>query len=297
MKIAFMHVATLRKNGIDAAILDVHPDPKGNFFFSSDVPVEQLSAGSRFSASDVIVIPEAWHRELQIFERLALRKIVFCQNHFNVSFGLGERRDYSSYGVQTVFCCSNVIAEFLKSTLQLTGVPIVRNGIDRSLFRPAENKHLQIAYMPRKMRQEALFLIDTFKRRSRRFASTKWISIDRKTENEVATILGESSLFLSLARMEGFGLPPLEAMATDTLVVGFTGDGGADYATRDNGLWCAAEDWSCCLTALETALTWCEAQSPELRRRLAAGRQTVSAYSLAQMEADLVAFWKEELGF
>ena len=59
--------------------------------------------------------------------------------------------------------------------------------------------------------------------------------------------MGQSAVFLSTCYYEGFNLPPLEAMSCAALVVGFHGYGGLEYATPDNGLWCAQGDLQDCL--------------------------------------------------
>jgi glycosyltransferase involved in cell wall biosynthesis len=53
------------------------------------------------------------------------------------------------------------------------------------------------------------------------------------TEAETASVLRESAVFLSLNEREGFGLPPLEAMASGCVVVGFHGGCGRVYMRPD----------------------------------------------------------------
>ena len=48
-------------------------------------------------------------------------------------------------------------------------------------------------------------------------------------EAEVARRLSLSSLFFSFGYMEGFSLPPAEAMASENVVVGYSGFGGREY--------------------------------------------------------------------
>ncbi len=62
-------------------------------------------------------------------------------------------------------------------------------------------------------------------------------------EKEFAMELHNSDIFIAHSYPEGFNLPPLEAMALGTVVIGYTGGGGSDFMNcgdRDNCL--IAED-------------------------------------------------------
>jgi len=291
--IAREHVRVLVRNGFDAALLvrrDMRPD-----YFDAGVPT--LAMGEDFvpGPDDVLVIPEPWNDVLSAMADKPGRKVVFCQNHHYVFYGLGRAGSYADYGVSTVFCCGEVIADYLRTTLGVERVPVVHNGIDTDLFRPQAMKRRQIAVMPRKMPVETNFLRETFRRRHARYARIPWVTIDGAPRREVARVLGETAVFLALGRLEGFGLPPLEAMAAGCLVAGFTGGGGDEYATEENGFWCTAEDWIGCTDALARAFDACEAQDAAAVRRYRAGRATAARYSLARMERELLEFWRDEL--
>ncbi|HEV8377690.1 MAG TPA: glycosyltransferase, partial [Tepidisphaeraceae bacterium] len=53
--------------------------------------------------------------------------------------------------------------------------------------------------------------------------------INNLPEAQAAQILRESAIFMSFGHPEGFGLPPAEAMACATIVIGYDGRGGAEY--------------------------------------------------------------------
>lgn len=290
VRIAHHHVRMLRRHGFDAAILLTTNETKQ--FFEADVPVRMPGVNPR--AEDVFVVPEPWNDILKRFASTPARKVVFCQNHYYALHGLAGAKDYSAYGVSSVFCCGDVIATYLKEIIGMARAPVVHNGVDAAVFRPLPKKR-QIAYMPRKMAKEAQFIRDTFQRRHPRFARVPWVAIDNMPETEVARILGESDVFLSLSRLEGLGLPPLEAMAAGALVAGFLGDGGREFGTPDNGRWCAAEDWMGCVDALAAILTQLADDPAAAERQRQAGTATANAYSLERMERELLAFWREEL--
>lgn len=292
VRISHHHVGILARNGFDAAILLRQDRPQD--FFPADVPTQVFSTSFQFRDDDIFVVPEPWGDFLAQLAARPVRKVVFCQNHFYVSYGLGLHRDYSAYGVETVFCCGDVIAEFLRATFGLARVPIVHNAIDHTMFKPGP-KRLQIAYMPRKMAKEVDFIRMAFRLRHPQFASLPWLPIDMVVESEVARRLRESAIFLSLSRLEGVGLPPLEAMASRCLVVGFTGGGGLEFARDDNGFWCAPDDLVGAADALARAATMFESDPTGYKGRWEAGVQTASKYNLQRLEQELLAFWQEEV--
>lgn len=290
VRISHHHVQILCRNGFDACILLV--DGRRDSHFSSLVPTESLIPSFTIRRSDLVVIPEPWEQYIRQLGRHPIRRYVFCQNHFYIFHGLGRRASYADAGIDTVFCCSEVISEFLTGVMGLERAPVIHNAIDHELFKPTL-KRRQIAVMPRKMKIEAQFIAGSFRRRHPGLADVPWVEIVDKPEAEVARILGESAVFLALGRNEGFGLPPIEAMASGCLVVGFTGDGGRSFATPDNGLWCAPEDWLGCTDLIAQAIAQFDQDGG--RRMVAAGGATASEYTLARMERELVAFWDVEV--
>lgn len=292
VRISHHHVNILSQNGFDAAILLRQDRPQA--FFPAEVPIQVFTADFQFRSDDIFVVPEPWGDFLSHLAARPVRKIVFCQNHFYVSYGLRTHRDYGAYGVETVFCCGDVIAEFLRTTFGLARVPVVHNAIDHALFKP-KHKRVQIAYMPRKMAKEADFIRMAFRLRHPQYANVPWLPIDMVVEAEVARRLAESAIFLSLSRLEGVGLPPLEAMASGCLVVGFTGGGGLEFARPENGFWCAPDDLVGAADSLARAVAMFEADPASYETRRNAGVRTASQYSLQGLERELLAFWREEV--
>jgi glycosyltransferase involved in cell wall biosynthesis len=82
----------------------------------------------------------------------------------------------------------------------------------------------------------------------------EFLGIHNASESEVATQLRSSELFLSFARREGFGRPPVEALACGSSVIGFSGVAGTEvfestsaYEVRDGDILAlvgAVEDWA-----------------------------------------------------
>jgi Glycosyl transferases group 1 len=111
------------------------------------------------------------------------------------------------------------------------GAPVrrVHYGLDPTIHYPSgEPRPRRIAYMTRRRAGDAAKVLALLDRRG---ALDGWevAAISGKSETEVADILRGSRIFLSFSELEGFGLPPLEALACGCLVVGFNGFGGREF--------------------------------------------------------------------
>ena len=123
------------------------------------------------------------------------------------------------------------ISDVCRATAEMVGLSDIRNiplSIDADLFRHDSPKRPIIAYMPRRRGEEVHFVTTALRKRGR-VEDFELVAIDNLSHSEVAGTLREASIFLSFSQMEGFGLPPAEAMAAGCLVVGYTGVGGAEF--------------------------------------------------------------------
>ncbi|MBM3532098.1 MAG: glycosyltransferase family 4 protein [Alphaproteobacteria bacterium] len=287
----FRHVEILVKRGFDAHVYLLPGED--DVFVRHTVPVVDGRGRLEVRPDDIFVLPEPWPVHLPEILALPVRKFVFCQNHYLVFSGLGDAPSYRSMGIERVFAVSRTIAEFLERDCGATDVRVVPCVIDTGVFRPLA-KRRQIAFMPRKVGMElAEFIRGIFRSRYPAYAGIAWVPIDRMPIGEVAARLGEARWFLSLTYYEGFGLPPLEAMAADAIVAGFHGGGGLDYATPANGFWCPTGDFEGCVDALARAVE--AGDSGRGEDVVAAGRATVAKYGAAAQESALVDFWTEAL--
>jgi glycosyltransferase involved in cell wall biosynthesis len=177
------------------------------------------------------------------------KKVVFNQNWAYTYGGFtntiknlkNENKDillrrYQELGITDVLVVTDYIKEYLNygmnedNTLKFYKVSPY---LDLETFTPMpfENKKLQIAIMPRKNYnnfEEVLWVT-----RSKN-VSMNLIYINDMTEQQVAQIMKESKIFVSLGYPEGFGLPPLEAMACGCIVIGYHGNAGLEYMNDKN---------------------------------------------------------------
>lgn len=286
VKVIYEHVGHLVRNGYRAAVVHLHQGFTPAWF-QGDVPVLYCDSNLNLQPDDILVLPEDHAGFLELFCSTPLRKIVFCQNHHYYFEGLKNADSWHSLGVSGVMACSEVVADFLGTTMGISGVQTVHCAVS-PLFGCSSHKKLQIAYMPRKRPLEAQFIRGLCTHMLGPQFPVEWIALDGVPQHVVARTLSESSLFLSLSRLEGFGLPPLEAMASGCLVVGFTGFGGMEYATRENGFWCGEDDLVTCARTLAMAVRMVYEKHPDVSLITAAALSTAAAYTVQRQEQELL---------
>lgn len=286
----FSHVKVLNLLGFPAAV--VYPDRAAlPPWIEADVPVLFRSDAIVISERDFVVLPEVFSTTDQAW-RLSATRVLFCQNHFLMLHGLSGVRSWFDVGCRNAMACSQVVADALKLCFAFDDVPVIRCTVDRTVFRPAA-KRLQVCCIASKMLEEANLIYGFFRQLYPEYANVPWVGLQNVSRRDVANTMGVSSVFLSLNRREGLGLPPLEAMACNCLVTGFAGIGGKEYATPENGLWCEEEDLLGCAVKVGQALKLAEHGGPALRRYLAQGARTVERFSVEGMRSDLSRYWSE----
>lgn len=293
--VLYDHVGVLRRNGFDAFV--VHTTPNFRYpFGQTDVPVVDASSGLGVSRDDVLVVPEDHRAAIKSCGNTGCRKVLFCQNHYYVFQGLAPGETWKDFGISGYLCVSTPIQRAMKAWFGVDA-DIVRPGIDPVFFgdssRPPEFP-ITIACMPRKG-WDTLRLVRGLLAASGfdKSAAMSWLEIDGMTREQVATHLRQSHIFLSTGTYEGLGLPPIEAMAARCLVVGFTGGGGLDYASHENGVWVQDDDPWALATALKQTVAGLDDPNtrPALIAKCNAAHRTALKYNRDQFERDLILFW------
>jgi hypothetical protein len=185
---------------------------------------------------DVLVVPEFMYPEA-IAAFGARNCILAVQDVFGLMYASLRSPHWQGAepeGFSAIFSTSRASAAAVRTLFNVKGgsfrLPVCHDGLT---YNP--DKKLQIALMPRKRRVEARILAALIERHPD-LAGVPLVVIDRlPDEAEVHRLIRESLIFLSLSEREGFGLPPAEAMATGSLVIGYTGVGGEEFFTEETG--------------------------------------------------------------
>ena len=137
-----------------------------------------------------------------------------------------------------------------------------------------------------------------------------WIPVENLPPEGVARALRGADVFLATGFPEGFGLPPLEAMACGCVVAGFTGMGGWDYMRQSlpggweptfalpevpwggNGFFASDGDVWGAAVALKAA---CDClRDGTAREVVAAGLEAAAGYSPERQKRELLRLWEDE---
>lgn len=287
----YRHVEILAANGIEAYVA-LREKPKLDFYGTT---APALIGGVMPQQHDICVIPELYAGLVKVLMTTQAKRLMFCQNQYCLPFTANASVGISEFGVHGIVVSSVAIQDFFRDVYGLSGLPLIPYAIDTKRFSAPARKSRQIAFMPRKLPEDAHFIANAFRRRHPHYADLRWVAIDGVTQAQAAKLMSDSALFLSLSHKESFGLPPLEAMSCGCLVSGYHGDGGREYMTAKNGWWAETGDWKACVDGLAAALELFDRGGADYDKRRREMAATVELYNPNRLETELLAFWRREL--
>ncbi len=264
-------------------------------WFENSLPVVNTLTQDLVDQAVVILPEDLPHVLYELITRFSGPKILYNQNHFYSAHGLGDRGSFEDFGIHIMLCSSLTILDHARQRFPNMRSSLLPCVVDTDLFKPSEKKR-QIAYMPRKRMIESKYLKDMAQFTMPELSDWEWKAIDAAHERDVATAMSEAAIFLSLSRLEGFGLTPLEAMASGCVVAGFTGIGGREYATPNNGFWAAEDDFPACLDALRQAVSLSMDKSGKRQDYDQVCRRTYALYTYDAFRVAAISAWQEILG-
>jgi glycosyltransferase involved in cell wall biosynthesis len=293
----YHHADILNRNGFQAAVVHVAPGFRCTWF-ANDTPIVQAQT-VRPGPDDILVASELFGP--QITQKApGIRKVIFNQNCYNtfLYFPLDDKTTDMPYrhpDVVATITVSEDSAQYLRYAFPEHLVLRIRPGIDRALYYP-EAKKRQIAFMPRRLPDEALQVFNILKVRGA-LADFEIVPIDGVPRAAAARILRQSAFFFSFSAREGFGLPPAEAMACGCVTVGFHGGGGREYFLPEFSWPVAAGEIENYARTVETLLARYRQAPESLAAQTAHAAQFIcDNYSDAIEEADTVACWRRITG-
>ncbi len=230
VRMLYRHVDVLNEAGIPAAVVHARRNFRCTWFENSTrvISSDEVVLGP----DDLLVVPEYYAVGLA---RLPsdVRVVVLNQGAYHsfdsIEPGTGAPgAPYTELASLVAVLC---VSQDNKALLELTnpGVPIsvCRPVVDAALFHPGETTlRPRIGYVVARRPLEAALLEHVLHAQR-----VDWpvVRIQGLPEREVAAWMRECAVFVSLSDLDGFGLPPAEAMASGCFVVGYTGGGGEEF--------------------------------------------------------------------
>ena len=230
VKVIYQHCDILNRHGIEAFPVHVGGTFIVDWFPHESKPVGEREALAMLRASDVVVCPEVVPQFADPFP--AERKVAFVQGWSLVEMGTGGRA-YEDLGFTHLLACSDYNRDYMRARSALP-CATVRNAIDLEVFRPpdAPRSPGAVLYMSRKHVTDARAAIELLPDEVRDVAAFTE-HVGPSSQAEMAEYYQQADIFLASGYPEGFGLPPLEAMACGCAVVGFTGGGGNEFMKHE----------------------------------------------------------------
>jgi glycosyltransferase involved in cell wall biosynthesis len=255
-----------------------------------------VSTYAQLNKNDYLVVPENCGPHISKVAK-GVKKIFFNQNaHYTFRGYKTEMDEHATPYVNSEVIATMVVSShnlaYLKSIFPQHKVTRVYNSINPNIFCFASNKKKQIAYMPRKLSEEANQIINSLKFKGC-IEGFKIIDIQNKSERETAEILKDSLIFLSFSYREGCPLPPMEAMACGCIVVGYDGWGAKEYLKND---FCYPISNGDEITFIDTMANVLgeHAKDPEviLKRGQKASEYILCEYSTKKETESVLKFWE-----
>lgn len=231
------HVQLLRAAGRDAWLWLPGTDRPG--WIEESVPVIG-GPSTALDADDLLVLPEVPvvpGRD----PAPGARKVILNQNHFYTYAAWPDAgRPYPGWDpAPAVWAVSTESHEVLRALHPELPVRLVPNAVDSGLFAPRAPDRPRVSWFPRKRPREA-GLLRALLRRDERLAGVELCELVDAPRDEVAAVLGVTTVFVALGHSESFGLPVAEALASGCLVVGYDGGGGHELFGAP-GAWAVPE--------------------------------------------------------
>lgn len=284
VKVMYQHCLMLRELGYNAHLLKMG-EYEGNFF---DYPITAKSideVGFNLNSTDVVVCPEFLPYLGLQFKNA--KRVLFAQASrplYKTFKPLDVGKSYKALGYDKLLYCS----EYLKAKLYREveqDLHLVDNYIDHSKFKvdPSARIKNRVMALPRKNPDDLVGIMKRVKH-----SQADFHLVDGLPEPEIIKEYQASDIFLATGYPEGFGLPPMEAMACGAAVVGFTGGGGSEFMKDgETALVVPDGDVDAAAAALERLLA-----SPSLKEKIRArGYEMAQTYNLQAAKAQLANFF------
>lgn len=184
------------------------------------------------SSGDIIVVPEYVADWLPTKLPRNVPLVVLNQNPFSL-FSASRRSEFDKNRFVDSISLSESCSESDRIVLGRDSKRVSIH-ISEKIYAYQDEKKFQVAYMPRKRREDSRFLVNALKD-SDLLQDVPFVPIDGVSGTEAAQMIRESLFFLSFSKKEGFGLPAAEAMATGALVIGYSGVGGDEFFDGETG--------------------------------------------------------------
>ena len=248
---------------------------------------------------DVLVLPENRGPDLANIGR-GIPRVILSQNGFltfgKFSFAKNNLKNpYRDPSVRGVLVNSDHVEAYVRHVFPDVRMYRFTLSIDPNLFHYQEQKKKQITFSRIKNRLDALEVINILKFRGV-LADMEVVPFINIPQKQVAELIRESLIFLSLGNREGFGLPAAEALACGCITIGYHGWGGQEFFRPEFSFPIEDGDIIGFARRVETVIrAYQQDETYFLAERRRAAEFIAERYSPEREERELVEVWKRIL--
>ena len=236
IKVIYKQCELLKSLGVQSYIWHPgSPDFRCTWFVNQVQTIDQHQLNP---ATDFIILPEIWvgTSVFGSLKSMGFKVGVYVQNaylthvkHDESPKSLAENLLEADLVLSISLDTSSYLANVLR--VPLHKIILQRYSINIDKFR-IQNKFKLITYMPRKLAAHSLRVVSALTP----LLPPDWkiLSIDNLSEDGVAEILSQSSIFMAFSEFEGLPVPPVEASLCGNYVIGYHGEGGREYWQAPN---------------------------------------------------------------
>jgi len=291
---AYEFVKILKEDGYNAFILHEKADYHGVTEWLGEeysslphacIESKELSVGP----ADFLIVPEIYGHVLDQTKEMPCRRIVLCQSYDYIFEMLAPGFTWAMLNVNKVLTTGEGSKEYIKSVFgQGVDVDVINLGIPE-YFKPSSKPKLPVVAVHTRDPRETMKIVKSF---YVKFPQFKWVTFrDMRglSRQEFAKALGEACVSVWVDDISGFGTFPIEAMKSETPVIGTIPNLKPDWLMEDNGFW--SFDPNQLIDILSAFLkNWLEDNIPaELYEKMA---ETVKIYNEADQKERLIEIFK-----
>jgi hypothetical protein len=300
-KSIYRHVDILNKCGYPSFVLHMQKGFRLAWFDNETTVVSLEEFQTLYQPeSDFLVLPEDLGEKILDFPG---KKIIFNQNCYYGFHCLGfqkpRRYPYLDSDIKGVFVVSDHNREYLRFAYPALRMHRIYYGIDpnRFTYQPIHKKKKAIACLPAKNPIELSQVYHQLMSRSEqglnRLREYEWVFIQNNSEKEVVNILRDALLFIFLSREEGFGLLPLEAMASGSLLIAYHSGAPSEFLSKRNSFLFEEGDLVAVAKGIEEITSLFRTNIRDLRGMSEKARKTAVQYSLEREQRSVIAAWAD----
>lgn len=250
MGVLFKQAKILADNGYDVTLLyegDGDFNPTWMEFSINHIPKVKINGlGSlRIDSNDLLVIPEGFGNLIEYTKNMKCKRTVLAQSWIYIYTSMPQPKSWKESGIETVISVSQGITEYIQKYMPGIKVNQYKQSISQ-IFKSNLDKSFKVCYSSSRSNTQQMNtqnLINIIKSSDKRLKNIQFVELKGMSKQQFANELADCAFCLYTDEIAGFGTLPLEAMACNTHVVGFSNIGNKEYVRDNNGFWCQNGDY------------------------------------------------------